>query len=87
MAVNFAKLPNTSSIMRSTTLPPVVAAQRYLARARQFRRVAIELPDMDGPEPNWPKWFLVTHAIVLAIKAFIVSREDDRRGSMTSRIV
>jgi hypothetical protein len=31
---------------------------------------------MDGPEPNWPKWFLVTHAIELTIKAYIVSRED-----------
>jgi hypothetical protein len=57
-------------------LPPALESQRFLARARQFRRVAIGLPDMDGPEPNWPKWFLVTHAIELAIKAFIVSRED-----------
>jgi hypothetical protein len=57
-------------------LPPALESQRFLARARQFRRVAIRLADMDGPEPNWPKWFLVTHAIELAIKAFIVSRED-----------
>jgi hypothetical protein len=26
------------------------------------------LVDMDGPEPNWPKWFLVTHAGALAFK-------------------
>jgi hypothetical protein len=52
------------------------AAQRTLARARQYRRVAMQLVDMDGPEPNWPKWFLVTHAMELAIKAYIVSRED-----------
>jgi hypothetical protein len=57
-------------------LPPALEAQRFLARARQFRRVAMPLPDMDSPEPNWPKWFLVTHAIELAIKAYIVSRED-----------
>jgi hypothetical protein len=65
--------------MRSTpsrALPPALEAQRFLARARQFRRVAMSLPDMEGPEPNWPKWFLVTHAIELAIKAYIVSRED-----------
>jgi hypothetical protein len=31
---------------------------------------------MDGPEPNWPKYFLLTHAIELAIKAYIISRED-----------
>jgi len=30
-------------------------------RARQFRDVATSLADMDGPEPNWPKLFLVTH--------------------------
>lgn len=47
-----------------------------LARARQYRRVAMPLVDMDGPEPNWPKWFLVTHAMELAIKAYIVWRED-----------
>jgi hypothetical protein len=57
-------------------LPPALEAQRFLARARQFRRVAMPLPDMDGPEPNWPKWFLVTHAIELATKAYIISRED-----------
>jgi hypothetical protein len=31
--------------------------------------------DIGGPEPNWPKWFLVTHAMELTIKAYIVSRE------------
>jgi hypothetical protein len=29
------------------------------------------LADMHGPEPNWPKYFLMTHAIELAIKAFL----------------
>jgi hypothetical protein len=57
-------------------LPSALEAQRFLARARQFRHVAIALADMDGPEPNWPKWFLVTHAIELAIKAFIIFSEE-----------
>lgn len=57
-------------------LPPALEAQRFLVRARQFRRVALPLPDMEGPEPNWPKYFLITHAIELAIKAYIISRED-----------
>jgi len=56
-------------------MPHPFEPQRLLARGRQFRRVAIELVDMDGPEPNWPKYFLITHAIELAIKAYIVSRE------------
>jgi hypothetical protein len=50
-------------------LPPALEAQRFLARARQFRRVALPLRDMESFEPNWPKWFLITHAIELAIKS------------------
>lgn len=57
-------------------LPPSLEAQRFIARARQFRGVALPLEDMAGPEPNWPKWFLVMHAIELALKAFVISRED-----------
>ena len=56
--------------------PPHLQHQRFLARARQFRRVAMPLPDMDSAEPNWPKWFLITHAIELTIKAYIHSREE-----------
>jgi hypothetical protein len=59
-----------------TALPPALEAQRFLARAAQFRRVARSLPDMDTYEPNWPKWFLITHAIELAIKAYVISRAD-----------
>jgi hypothetical protein len=62
------------TIFRATPHP--FEPQRLLARGRQFRRVAIGLSDMDGPEPNWPKYFLITHAIELAIKAYITSRED-----------
>jgi hypothetical protein len=57
------------------SLPPALEAQRLLERARQFRNAAMTLPDMDAHQPNWPKWFLVTHAIELAIKAVIVSRD------------
>jgi hypothetical protein len=31
---------------------------------------------MENGEPNWPKWFLVTHALELATKAYIVFSED-----------
>src|ERR1039458_6036765 len=61
------------TIFRATPHP--FEAQRYLARGRQFRRVAMGLVDMDNAEPNWPKYFLLTHAIELAIKAYIISRE------------
>ena len=47
-------------------------AERYLVRARQYRDQAIKLADMEGFEPNWPKHFLMTHAIVLAISAYLV---------------
>jgi hypothetical protein len=38
-------------------------------RARQFRSVAIPLEDINNGEPNWPKYFLLFHAIELALKA------------------
>jgi hypothetical protein len=44
-------------------------AYDLIARARLFRRVAISLPDVEAPEPNWPKYFLLGHAIELALKA------------------
>lgn len=44
-------------------------AHDLIARARLFRRVALSLPDMEATEPNWPKYFLLGHAIELALKA------------------
>jgi hypothetical protein len=41
----------------------------YLARARMFREAAHQLVDMHGHQPNWPKYFLLGHAIELALKA------------------
>jgi HEPN domain-containing protein len=48
---------------------------RFLVRAQQFLWVGKSLPDMHGAEPNWPKLFLLMHAVELALKAFIVSRK------------
>jgi hypothetical protein len=64
------------TLVLSRGLSPALESMRLLDRARQFRQVAVSLHDMDGPEPNWPKWFLVTHAIELTIKAYIESRKD-----------
>src|SRR5215469_15727822 len=55
-------------------LPPALEADRFISRARHFRRAAIAMADTEGPEPNWPKYFLVTQAIELAIRAYIVFR-------------
>jgi HEPN domain-containing protein len=52
-------------------MPLPFEPQNQLSRAAQFRRVAISLPDMEGPEPNWPKYFLLGHAIELALKAYL----------------
>ena len=49
-----------------------IDAARYLTRARQYRAQAAELADMVASEPNWPKHFLITHAIELAIMAYLV---------------
>jgi hypothetical protein len=56
----------------SRGLPAPLEAERFLIRARQYRAQAILLADMEGAEPNWPKYFLITHAIELAITAFLV---------------
>ncbi|HVZ53075.1 MAG TPA: hypothetical protein VG986_13980 [Pseudolabrys sp.] len=52
-------------------LPAPLEAQRFLIRARQYRAQAIRLVDMENGEPNWPKYFLMTHAIELAIHAYL----------------
>ena len=61
-------------------LPSSLVAQRFLIRARQYRAQAILLADMERFEPNWPKYFLLTHAIELAINAFLVFEPGTRRG-------
>jgi hypothetical protein len=48
-------------------------SQELLARARQYRNVAMSLVDIDNGQPNWPKYTLLFHAIELALKAAIVS--------------
>jgi len=53
-------------------LPASIEAARFLARARQYRAQTIKLEDQEGFEPNWPKHFLMTHAIELAINAYLV---------------
>jgi hypothetical protein len=58
-------------------VPPPFEARGFLHRARLYRDAAIKLgPDIINGEPNWPKWFLMTHAIELAIRSFCVFRAD-----------
>jgi hypothetical protein len=76
MASNFAKLPDVKRPKTPRTLPPYLTALDFLDRARRFRHAAHSFPDMDGPQPHWPKNFLVTHAVELVIKAFIALYEE-----------
>jgi hypothetical protein len=58
-------------------------AADFLTRARQYHTQAIELEDMVAYEPNWPKHFLMTHAIELAITAYLIFERglnEARRG-------
>lgn len=58
--------------------PSPFPGKRYLSRARQFRSAAINLVgDMQGAEPNWPKYFLLGHAIELTIKAYLVFLDEE----------
>ncbi len=49
--------------------PAQFSALDHIARARQFRRGADKLEDMESAEPNWPKYALLGHAVELALKA------------------
>jgi hypothetical protein len=58
--------------------PPIFPGPRieagpldYLHRARMFREAAVRLPDYSNGEQFWPKYALLTHAIELALKAFV----------------
>jgi hypothetical protein len=62
--------PTYSMLKPPRTLPATFEAERFLIRARQYRDQAMKLVDMEGYEPNWPKHFLMTHAIELAIHAY-----------------
>jgi HEPN domain-containing protein len=53
-------------------VPPQIVAHEYLTRARRYREQAIDLEDIVNTQPNWPKHLLMTHAVELAIKAYIV---------------
>jgi hypothetical protein len=48
---------------------PQFSALDYIARARQFRRGAHKLEDIENGQPNWPKYALLGHAVELALKA------------------
>jgi hypothetical protein len=63
-------------------LPPSI---EYIARAELFRRTAINMADMvdmtGAQQLNWPKYFLLGHAVELALKAVTMSFEE-RTGKM-----
>ena len=53
-------------------IPNLIRASEFLRRARHYRDQATELDDKLAFEPNWPKYFLMTHAIELAINAYLI---------------
>ena len=54
-----------------SSVQPNGSPQQYMHRARMFRSAAINLPDISNGEQFWPKYALLTHAIELALKAFV----------------
>jgi hypothetical protein len=62
--------------MKLPIFPPLNAplpALDWHARARQFRDQAIGMPDIVNGQPNWPRYFLLSHAAELAIRAVLVN--------------
>jgi hypothetical protein len=63
---------------RTAVKPPIYqgpriedSPQQYLHRARMFRDAAVGLSDYKSGEPFWPRYALLTHAIELALKAYV----------------
>jgi hypothetical protein len=54
----------------SSFLPDATPMQ-YMHRARQFRHATMRMADYVNGEQFWPKYALLTHAIELALKAFV----------------
>ncbi len=76
IASNIAKIPDRRRPKITRTVPAHITALDFLDRARSFPNAAISFPDVEGPQPHWPKNFLVTHAVELVTKAFIASHEE-----------
>jgi hypothetical protein len=55
------------------SLPPAdaLAAYDFFGRAVQFQRAFGELKDPNYPPHDWPRYFMLCHAIELALKAYL----------------
>ena len=52
-------------------------ARDHLQRANEFLQAFKALPE--GVPPSWPRYFLLCHAIELALKAYLLSRRWTRK--------
>jgi hypothetical protein len=57
-------------------LPPAddLVANDFFGRAVQFQRAFGELPEPDFPPHDWPRYFMLCHAIELALKAYLAHK-------------
>ena len=57
-------------------LPPAddLVANDFFGRAIQFQRAFGELPEPDFPPHDWPRYFMLCHAIELALKAYLAHK-------------
>jgi hypothetical protein len=61
--------------MKPPIFPPLTAplpALDWHARARLYRDQAIGMVDIVNGQPNWPRYFLLSHAAELAIQSVLV---------------
>jgi hypothetical protein len=63
--------PATSGAL-SSAHRSILPALDYLERAEDFMEAFRALPS--GNPPSWPRYFLLCHAIELALKAFLILR-------------
>jgi hypothetical protein len=57
--------------------PPELRQYDYLNYARQFRTAFDDIPERPPPQ-SWPRYFLLCHAIELALKAYLLACDPTR---------
>jgi hypothetical protein len=79
-------MKSTANWIQSGLAPSI----EYIARAELFRQSAINMADMTDmkgvQQLNWPKYFLLGHAVELALKAVTMSFKERTRTKPVKRM-
>ncbi|HET7851337.1 MAG TPA: hypothetical protein VFK91_01155 [Methyloceanibacter sp.] len=86
-AAKFPSLASSGERSSAAPLPPMTDANvglDYLNMADDFRQAYRDLGPSDRQPLNWPRYFLATHAIELALKSYLL-RHDASQDPLKGR--